>query len=520
MKRGSFVVNKFLWTKVLYQINRQALALYGVILIFTGLCFGQSVTLSPKSGPPTTKTYVSGSRFAPNAEIDLYFGTKNVAIINANSSGSFSKFALEIPASSLPGDHWVSAEQVSTDTGAQAPFKVNTNWPTYGFVASGGRWNRYENVLNKENVGSLSLNWFYTDPQADLGATSPIVANGKAYIGFVSYSPPHQFSYVDAVNVSTGAGMWSSAPISTQAGMNAPVVADTGVYVGYANLVDVYLSALNAKSGAELWNVGVGANVGPTAPVVANGLVYVGGEPDDCFALNPATGDVVWDFSADETIYGMYSPAVADGVVYIGSSDGNFYALNATTGTKLWSFAAGGNVNSTPAVANGTVYFSTSGNFYALNAATGVQLWSVSSDAGFSNLAVANGVVYVGSDELYALNAASGAKLWSFTSVGGASYGSPVAANGVIYVTTLSDDLGTLYALNAATGKALWTVNNAAGFSDPIVADGVLYVGSYPPSLEAYGLPEAAAPKASVERPALSSLRPDPSLKAAGPADK
>ena len=57
--------------------------------------------------------------------------------------------------------------------------------------------------------------------------------------------------------------------------------------------------------------------------------------------------------------------------------DGNVYALNASTGAKLWSFATGGQVYSSPAVANGVVYIgSFDGNVYALNASTGAKLWS------------------------------------------------------------------------------------------------------------------------------------------------
>jgi outer membrane protein assembly factor BamB len=62
-------------------------------------------------------------------------------------------------------------------------------------------------------------------------------------------------------------------------------------------------------------------------------------------------------------------------VVYVGSDDGNVYALKAATGVKLWSFLTGGDVYSSPAVANRVVYFgSEDGNVYALNAATGVKL--------------------------------------------------------------------------------------------------------------------------------------------------
>jgi hypothetical protein len=50
------------------------------------------------------------------------------------------------------------------------------------------------------------------------------------------------------------------------------------------------------------------------------------------------------------------SPAVADGVVYVGSDDNNVYALNASTGITIWTYGTTGLVDSSPAVANGVVY--------------------------------------------------------------------------------------------------------------------------------------------------------------------
>ena len=56
--------------------------------------------------------------------------------------------------------------------------------------------------------------------------------------------------------------------------------------------------------------------------------------------------------------------------------DDKVNALNAATGAKLWSYATGGPVGS-PAVANGVVYVgSNDENVYALDAATGAKLWS------------------------------------------------------------------------------------------------------------------------------------------------
>ena len=55
------------------------------------------------------------------------------------------------------------------------------------------------------------------------------------------------------------------------------------------------------------------------------------------------------------------SPAVANGIVYVGSEDKNLYAIDVATGKEKWRFAMGGWVYSAPAVVNGIVY---AGNSY------------------------------------------------------------------------------------------------------------------------------------------------------------
>jgi outer membrane protein assembly factor BamB len=83
------------------------------------------------------------------------------------------------------------------------------------------------------------------------------------------------------------------------------------------------------------------------------------------YALDAKTGALLWKLHPPGCCV-ISSPAVANGVVYVGSDDGNLYALNARTGVKLWSYATGGAVFSSPAVANGVVYVgSDDGNVYA-----------------------------------------------------------------------------------------------------------------------------------------------------------
>jgi outer membrane protein assembly factor BamB len=102
--------------------------------------------------------------------------------------------------------------------------------------------------------------------------------------------------------------------------------------------------------------------------------------------------------------------------------------------------------------------------------------------------------------------------LWTGTT-GSGIFSSPAVANGVVYVG--SDD-GNLYAFPASCGTGgadcspLWTGtagNNIS--SSPAVANGVVYVGSYDGSLYAYDL--AAGPTAPA-RPDPATLRPNRGL--------
>jgi hypothetical protein len=105
------------------------------VLLAAGVCFGKpAVSLSRKSGPPTSKLLVSGRGYKPYAEIDIYFDTKDEAKAVASDSGKFSKISIEAPRSALPGKHWVTAVQRPGDKGAQAPFLVNTNWSQFHFT--------------------------------------------------------------------------------------------------------------------------------------------------------------------------------------------------------------------------------------------------------------------------------------------------------------------------------------------------------------------------------------------------
>jgi FOG: WD40-like repeat len=75
-------------------------------------------------------------------------------------------------------------------------------------------------------------------------------------------------------------------------------------------------------------------------------------------ALDVGTGKILWQ-TADPTVGALDegSVSVANGVMYAGSYAGQMYALDAATGNILWSFESGGSVLDGPSIVNGTVYW-------------------------------------------------------------------------------------------------------------------------------------------------------------------
>jgi outer membrane protein assembly factor BamB len=144
-----------------------------------------------------------------------------------------------------------------------------------------------------------------------------------------------------------------------------------------------------------------------------------------------------------------------------------------------------------------------------------------------SSPAVANGLVIVGNNDgkVYAVRTNNGALAWTtIPEAGNTIRGSPMVANGVVYVSGFHK----IHALSLATGGLLWSGAGRVGLlNSPVVADGTVYFAGYNGSgsgarltaFTLFGEPVAAKlPGGELGiRPAISSLKPDHSLKPVSP---
>jgi outer membrane protein assembly factor BamB len=397
--------------------------------------------------------------------------------------------------------------------------------------------------LNKDgnlyafDVGTGELVWKYQGPGTMLWSGHPTVADGKIYATTgqaAQYGGEVGVSEFSCLNAYTGEVVWE-LPIEALAPRESVAVAYGNLYLIPGNVT----TAVDAISGSEyttldeVWAIGADtipvsswpmwradaahsstAQVGPSnlsvawkfttngaiisSPSVADGIVYVGSQDKNIYALGAWSGQLIWNFTTRNSVES--SPAVASGKVYTGGDDGYVYCLDAYKGNLVWKTVVNGDLpytygslvlKSSPAVFGDKLYLgSLDGFFYALNVDNGDVDWKFETGGPIlSSPAVADGGVYFYSEEptigaLYRLNSETGEVVWKqqlpyeyqFTG-GNEMMGSPSVAAGMVFA---SSNLRTYYGINATTGEIVWTFTDPAAMefivSSPIYVNGELFI--------------------------------------------
>ncbi len=118
------------------------------------------------------------------------------------------------------------------------------------------------------------------------------------------------------------------------------------------------------RMGFHLWERQLAGAI-DALPANAYNTVYVA-TSNFVYALNSTDGSVQWS-TPTSGAHSASSPAVADGKVYFGLDDGYIYALDALNGDLIWSYKTDGPVQSSPAISDGLLFIgSADGNLYAI----------------------------------------------------------------------------------------------------------------------------------------------------------
>jgi len=275
------------------------------------------------------------------------------------------------------------------------------------------------------------------------------------------------------------------------------------------------------------WEVDLGGPI--SYPLIAEGKVFVTVSNTSTYgtrlyALDAATGQVVWGPINISGTYYWSNAAYEAGRVFVVNFDGLLKAFDAGTGTLLWSRQLPGQYafSSPPAAFEGIVYTGgagSGGTVYAVDAENGAVLWTAPVENGdHSSPAISLDGVYVSyaCAQAYKFDRLTGALLWHYsTSCSGGGGRTPVYYCGRLYVRdwatspsgyildsetgnllghydayndpspAVDGDLGvflnygTLEVRNLETGAVMWSFAGDGGLSSaPIIVNRFVYIGS------------------------------------------
>lgn len=225
-----------------------------------------------------------------------------------------------------------------------------------------------------------------------------------------------------------------------------------------------------------LWKFKTG---GPlhAAPVIANGILYIGSVDGKLYALDAKQWNIKWVFDAGDAI--RYSATVLGDQVYFSARNNKVYALNAKTGEKLWEFKTKSWMDAPPIVTDDRVYVGAfPSKIYLLNARTGKLAAMRERTVRIRGIeyGCANGVFRPVFPE-------HNAKMWRSHTAGSESY--PVTANGITYIGARD---GRIHGFDSASQAETWAYQTD-GFVDATLAisDGILYAASGDGYVYAFG---------------------------------
>jgi len=287
-----------------------------------------------------------------------------------------------------------------------------------------------------------------------------------------------------ALSTEQGAVLWRFR--TEGAIVSSPAVVSGRVVFGS---VDRFIYCLSAADGRLLWKYRTWRPV-IAPPTVAGDVAYVGSMDGTMTALELASGQVRWQVEDPAGI--SSAPVVTPDLLYYGDRAGTVHVRRTASGEQVWSAAAKSPVMAGPSLASDTLlvpYVSYTAlvppkvdYLIAFDAATGARRWALNGAVSvFTTPAVADGVVYFAQVEGYlsatearAVSLADGALVWK-RALPPIVTSSPALAGDYLY---LGAGDGALYCLARATGEIKARVPLAKKiYASPALSDGRLYLG-------------------------------------------
>ena len=233
-------------------------------------------------------------------------------------------------------------------------------------------------------------------------SSSLIVWAGKVFVQYDTQAG----SKVMALSTTTGNTVWQTAR-TDDVSWSSPILAKVD---GKFQLILLSLpgfSGYDIHTGQQLWYVECMSGEVGTSPAFGDGLVYAGNEYAKLVAVDPKTGEIVWE--DNYYLPEVSSPVYHDGLLYIATSYAVVACFDAKTGEFIWEYDANRGFYSSPVIADGKLYvFDLDGKAYIFRPGREPRLISspIMGESVFATPVFTDGRMYIrGNNNLYCIGA-------------------------------------------------------------------------------------------------------------------
>ncbi len=305
-----------------------------------------------------------------------------------------------------------------------------------------------------------------------------LVADGRIYFG-------GDEGRVTALDQSSGEKLWS---VETGVELSAGV-GDTDALLLLGSHHGELL-ALNKKDGQQVWRSMLSSEV-LSPPVGLKGEVFARTGDGKVFALDAASGEQLWVISQKTPVLSLRGESrllVDENNVYAGFANGKMLAVSQKEGQVLWDTTVAipqgrselermVDIDSAPLLDSEVIYASTfQGRVVAMSQTSGSIFWAHDIST-FKDMAMNESQLFIVDEQshLWALDRQGGASLWRQEKLHGRQLSAPILYGDYVVV---SDFEGYIHLLSQKEGQffSRYQIDKSGVYGSPVVADGVLYV--------------------------------------------
>ena len=245
--------------------------------------------------------------------------------------------------------------RTTDDTGLAAPTMTADAQRVYAIFGTG-------DIISFDHDGNRQWARNLGVPMNHYGHSSSLVTwDGNIFVQYDTQDG----SRLLALDAATGQTIWETRR-SGGVSWASPIIIqiEGNHYLVLSTTPDV--AVYDIQSGSERWSLDVmSGEVGPS-PAFGGGLVYAANEYARLVAINPVSGELVWE--DNYYLPEVSSPLYHDGLLYIATSYAVFACFDATNGEFLWEFDSDDGFYSSPMLADGKIFiFDMGGRAYIFN---------------------------------------------------------------------------------------------------------------------------------------------------------